>query len=138
MIDLSTEFGRRVLNRLQTDRIIWLTTVRVDLTPQPTPVWFLWDGEAFLIFSRRERQKLRNISRHPKVALNFDGDSQGSDIVIFWGVASLDPDGPGEAERAAYIDKYREGLSGLQLTPEQFFDTYAVTIRVRPTNLRGH
>ena len=138
MIDLSTEFGRRVSERLQTEHVVWLTTVRSDLTPQPTPVWFWWDGEAFLIFSRRERQKLRNISRHPKVALNFDGNGQGSDIVIFWGEASLDPDGPAEAERAAYIDKYQAGLSDLQLTPKQFFDAYAVTIRVQPTNLRGH
>jgi PPOX class probable F420-dependent enzyme len=138
MIDLGTEFGRRVSERLQTERVIWLTTLRADLTPQPTPVWFFWDGAAFLIFSRRGRQKLRNITRNPKLALNFNGDGQGSNIVIFWGDARLDPDGPGEAERAAFVEKYHAGMAGLQLTPQQFFDTYAVTIRVTPTHLRGH
>lgn len=138
MFDLNTEFGRRVSERLQNDHVIWLTSVRVDLTPQPTPVWFWWDGQAFLIFSRPGRQKLRNISRHPKIALNFDGDGQGSDIVIFWGEARIDPQGPADAERAAYLEKYRTGIEGLELTPEQFLETYAVTIRVKPTNLRGH
>lgn len=137
MIDLSTEFGRRVSERLQHEHIIWLTSVRADLTPQPTPVWFWWDGKDFLIFSRPGRQKLRNISRQPKVALNFNADSQGDNIVVFWGEAGVDPNGPGEAELAAYVEKYRAGMEGLNLTPAQFFDTYAVTIRVEPTHLRG-
>ncbi|MFQ5612516.1 MAG: hypothetical protein ACE5H9_10325 [Anaerolineae bacterium] len=40
-IDLSTEFGLRVARRLREERIIWLTTLRADQTPQPSPVWFL-------------------------------------------------------------------------------------------------
>jgi PPOX class probable F420-dependent enzyme len=44
MIDESTEFGQRVARRMREDSAIWLTTVAPDGTPQPTPVWFVWDG----------------------------------------------------------------------------------------------
>ncbi len=47
-IDTSTEFGQRVAGHLANDQVIWLTTVNPDLTPQPSPVWFLWDGETLL------------------------------------------------------------------------------------------
>lgn len=34
-------------HRLQTEDVIWLTTVRPDGSPVPTPVWFFWNGESF-------------------------------------------------------------------------------------------
>lgn len=39
-IDRSSEFGARVLRRLEEDEIIWLTTGGKDGAPQPNPVWF--------------------------------------------------------------------------------------------------
>jgi PPOX class probable F420-dependent enzyme len=71
MIDLSTEFGKRALRRLQAASTIWLTTVSQDGTPQPRPVWFFWTGETFLIFSRPEGAKLRHIARNSRVALHL-------------------------------------------------------------------
>ena len=75
MIDTTSEFGTRVAQRLQQEGIIWLTTVRGDGTPQPSPVWFLWDGETFLIYSQPGAPKVRNIARSPKVALHLNGDA---------------------------------------------------------------
>jgi hypothetical protein len=40
MIDTAIPFGARVARRLQEERIIWLTTVRSNGTPQRSPVWF--------------------------------------------------------------------------------------------------
>lgn len=66
MIDLSTQFGQRVAKRLEEESIIWLITVSQDGFPQPRPVWFWWNGESFLIFSRPEGAKLRHIQRNPR------------------------------------------------------------------------
>ena len=44
LIDSSTEFGKRVEQRLRDEQIGWIVTVGTDGTPQPSPVWFLWDG----------------------------------------------------------------------------------------------
>jgi len=52
MIDLSTDFGARVARRLDDEIMIWLTTVRADGTPQPSPVWFLWIDQSILIYSQ--------------------------------------------------------------------------------------
>jgi hypothetical protein len=52
MIDLATKFGRKVKQHLRQEYVIWLTTLGSDLSPQPRPVWFIWDSNSFLIFSR--------------------------------------------------------------------------------------
>ncbi len=46
--------------------MIWLTTVRSDGQPQSVPVWFLWDGETFVVYSRPGQQKLKNIGSNAR------------------------------------------------------------------------
>ena len=72
MLDTTTEAGRRAQRRLHEEKIAWLTTVRADGQPQSVPVWFLWNDETFSIYSQPDRQKLRNISRNPRVDLNLN------------------------------------------------------------------
>jgi PPOX class probable F420-dependent enzyme len=138
MLDLTTEFGRRVARRLEEEPVIWLTTVGHDLSPQPRPVWFWWDSESFLIYSRPNTHKLRHIARNPKVALNLDGDGRGGDIVVFTGEAQVAQDIPPADQVLAYVKKYREGFARLQMSPEEFAASYSVPVRVRPISLRGH
>jgi PPOX class probable F420-dependent enzyme len=137
-IDTSTEFGERVIRHLEDDRIIWLTTVGPDSTPQPSPVWFLWDGDAVLIFSQPNTPKLRNTRANPRVSLGFNSNANGGDVVIFNGDASIDLDAPAAKDTPAYIEKYTPGLRGISMTPEEFTAAYSVPVRVRPTALRGH
>ncbi len=49
MLDLNTEFGKHVAQRLQHEQVIWLITISAEGTPFPRPVWFLWDDESILI-----------------------------------------------------------------------------------------
>lgn len=41
-MDWQSEEGKRLAERLDKEQVIWLTTVRQNGTPTPTPVWFLW------------------------------------------------------------------------------------------------
>lgn len=137
LYDTNTEFGARVARRLQEESVIWLVTLRADLTPQPSPVWFYWDGETFLIYSQQDKPKLRNIRLNPTVALHFDTDGSGGDVVIFAGEAWIDS-GTSRVDRVeGYLQKYRQGIADLGGTPEEFARSYSVPIRVRPTKLRG-
>ena len=138
MLDTTSEFGARVERRLQSDVLIWLTTVRPNSLPEPSPVWFLWDGQQFLIYSRPNTQKLRNIARNPHVALNFDGDGRGGDIVIVTGQARIADDAPPADRVPEYVAKYGWGFERIRMTAEQFARTYSVPILVTPTKLRGH
>ena len=47
MIDFTSEFGRIVKRHIDEDYFIWLTTVDTNLSPQPRPVWFIWDNDFF-------------------------------------------------------------------------------------------
>jgi PPOX class probable F420-dependent enzyme len=136
-LDLSTEFGSRVARRLREELVIWLVTVGSDLTPQPSPVWFLWDGDTFLIFSQPDKPKLRNIAHSSKVALHFNSTEDGGDVVIFTGKARIETAEPPEDQRLAYIEKYRQGIEDIGLTPDSMAESYSVAIRVRPEKVRG-
>lgn len=136
-LDLSTEFGSRITRRMREEQVIWLVTVGSDLAPQPSPVWFLWDGDTFLIFSQPEKPKLRNIARSPKVALHFNSTEDGGDVVIFTGKAWIETAEPPEDQRLAYIEKYRQGIADIGLTPDGMAESYSVAVRVRPEKVRG-
>jgi PPOX class probable F420-dependent enzyme len=138
MIDLSSTFGQRVQRRLKEERIIWLTTVSESARPQPRPVWFLWDGETFMIYSRPNTFKLQHLQNNPNVALHLDGNGMGGDIVVFIGVAEIPEDALPANEVTPYVEKYRDGMERLNMTPEVFGDSYSVPIRVKPLSLRGH
>jgi PPOX class probable F420-dependent enzyme len=137
-IDTSSEFGARAARRLNEDTIGWLTTVSPGGTPQPSPIWFLWDGETAVIYSRPDTPKLRHIAANPKVSLNLDGDGRGGDIVVLTGEAEIDESIPPANQDQAYLAKYTQGIAGIKMTPESFAAAYSVPIRFRPTRLRGH
>jgi PPOX class probable F420-dependent enzyme len=137
VIDTSTEFGNRVARRLQEDQIAWLTTVGPDLTPQPSPVWFYWDGETALVYSQPQAPKLRNIRERPRVSLHLLSTPSGGDVVILTGQAWIDDQAPAMDANTGYLEKYREGLAALPTPLDQLTQEYSVVVRIRPTGLRG-
>ena len=137
-IDTGSEFGGRAARRLRDELIYWLVTVGPDDTPQPSPVWALWDGEMFLIYSRPDTPKLRNIASRPRVALHLDGDGRGGDIVIVTGDARIVSDAPAADRDPVYVAKYREGMRRIGMSPESFARAYSVAVRITPARLRGH
>ena len=136
-IDLNTKIGVRVIERLTNDQIIWLTTVRPDGVPQPNPVWFLWDGQTIVIFSQADAKKVSHILKNAQVALNFNSTADGGDIVVITGEAQIDPKGLSVAANNAYIEKYREGIKAIGMTPESMSASYSTVIRITPKHVRG-
>jgi PPOX class probable F420-dependent enzyme len=137
-IDTSTDFGRRVERRLREETIIWLTTVTPGGQPIPVPVWFLWEDDTALIYSRPDTPKLRNIEANPNVSLNFDSDGTGGNIVQLDGEARVDSDAPPATGVAAFVEKYRQDIARIGMTPDSFAAAYSVPVRVAPGRLRGH
>ncbi len=137
-IDTTTDFGKRVERRLREEQIIWLTTAGQDGAPQPSPVWFFWEGETALIFSKPNTPKVRNIGRNARVSLHFDGDGRGGNIIVLTGEARIVEPAPTLTEIPAYLTKYADGIKGIGMTPEQMAKEFSQAIRVTPTNVRGH
>jgi PPOX class probable F420-dependent enzyme len=138
--DPATPFGERVARRLRDERLIWLTTVDTKGTPQPTPVWFLWDEatSTILIYSRADAKRLTHIQQNPRVSLNFDGNGSGGDIIVITGQAQVSTDDPPADQLPSYVEKYRTFIARSYSTPEQFASVYSVALRVHPSAIRGH
>jgi PPOX class probable F420-dependent enzyme len=136
-IDTGTEFGARVVRHLQEDTIVWLTTVGADNTPQPSPVWFFWDGDTALVYSQPHAPKVRNISRGSHASLSFNTPADGEAYVVLTGDAWIDEAAPAANKNAEYIEKYRENLKTLTMSTEEMAREYSTTVRIRPTALRG-
>jgi PPOX class probable F420-dependent enzyme len=75
-----------------------LATTRPDGNPQVNPMWFDWDGELLRFTHTAKRQKYRNITANPHVAMSIS-----------------DPDNPyryvAPTERKAAVDR-RAGSGG--------------------------
>jgi PPOX class probable F420-dependent enzyme len=136
VVDPSTPDGAHADERLRSEPIIWLATVRPDGQAQTTPVWFLWDGTSILIYSKPDAAKVRNVKANPHVALNLDGDGTGGNIVTLEGSAEHLPFATPATEVEPYLEKYRELIARLGSEPEPFAQIYSAALRVTPTRLR--
>jgi PPOX class probable F420-dependent enzyme len=137
--DEGTEFGARVARRLRDEAVAWLTVVDDRGRPQPSPIWFLWDGETALIYSDGRAKRLRHLRERPDVALHFDGNGQGGDIVVLTGTIVDAPDAPAVPDNRDYLAKYGDRIThGPWGSAEVFAQTFSVPLRFQPKHVRGH
>jgi PPOX class probable F420-dependent enzyme len=136
--DEGTEFGARVARRLDEAVVAWFTVVDGAGTPQPAPVWFVWDGETALVYSDYRAKRLDHVRARPQTALNLDGDGAGGDIVVLTGETHVDSDAPAVPDNPAYLAKYGERITKGWGSAEEFAKTYSVPLRFRPRRVRGH
>ncbi len=139
MLNLNTKFGRIAKKHLKSEYFVWLTTVDSTGTPQPRPVWFIWEKNSFLIFSRANSYKLKHIQKNPQVSLHFNSADKKAEkhVIIFTGTAVIESNAKPANKISAYVKKYRAGIVGLGASPEQFAGEYSVAIRITPAKLRG-
>ncbi len=124
-----------VEERLRSNEMIWLNTVRPDGRPHSVPVWFLWEGATVLIFSKPQNQKIRNLRQNRFVTLALDDTKIGHDVAILEGTAELLGPGDKSATLQAYGEKYSEGLRRIGVPVEAFTALYGQAIRVTPSRL---
>jgi len=125
----------RALEHLSTDLIAWLTTISSKGRPQPSAIWFSWDGNSVLLYSG-DTARVKNISSNPNVSFHFNSDEEGDDIAILSGIATLDPDAPPPNELASYRKRYEVMVSRMGMTWDSFADQYHIPIRITLTGYR--
>jgi len=136
--DPKTKLESKAKSVIKKEYVIWLTTVDINGTPQPRPVWFIWDNDAFLIYSKPTAHKLKHIRENGNVSLHFNTDETGDkDVIVYIGKAELDTNAAPPNKVPAYLRKYRKGIKDIGMTVEQFTSEYSVAIRIKPTSLRG-
>jgi PPOX class probable F420-dependent enzyme len=133
------EFGQRAAARLRDERVIWFTTVGADGTPQPNPVWFVWDGAAsLLIYNRPDANRLRHIEHRPNVSLNFNHNDRGDDIVVITATAQRDDAVPPPHRKNEYMAKYASAMERVSGSVDAFAAEYPVPVRIDIRRIRGY
>ena len=133
---LSEADRQRVLGRLNSNLMVWLTTVRPDGQPVTVPVWFLAreDG-TIVVYSRENKAKLANIAANPRVSLGLDVTDIGRNIVRLEGVARHDPTLPRAHEYAEFLAKYVERMGAMFDTPENFGEQFTAGLVIEPNKV---
>jgi PPOX class probable F420-dependent enzyme len=121
----------RVRPMLAEERVVWLSTVRPDGTPHLVPTWFLWDGEALVVFSKPGAAKVRNLRANPRLMVAVGDPEDDFAVGLIEAAATclehdaLIPD--------AFFAKYAGELGRGRLDAPSFRATYTQTIRIVPT-----
>jgi PPOX class probable F420-dependent enzyme len=143
MIDGSTSLGSRILERLGTDRVIWMTTVDRGV-PQPAPVWFLYERgpkeERIIVYTKTDARRLGNLRNNPNVALNFNSTPLGEDVHVIRGQARIALELPPVLRCEAYMNRYRDLVEtdpAWGATFEGFALQYSVPIEITELAIWG-
>ena len=137
VIDEATELGARAAHRLREESVVWLTTVTPAGAPLPRPVGFLWDGGESVAIYSQPGARVRNIAANPRVALHFDGDGRGGDVVVLSGMARIDQDAPPADAWPAWLRKYAAQIEQFRMTPAAYAERFSVPIRITLSRLDG-
>ncbi|MHB9857881.1 pyridoxamine 5'-phosphate oxidase family protein [Streptomyces sp. YIM S03343] len=100
----TAERMRDALERLATERDVWVSTAHPDHGPYQVPLWFLWDGRAMWMCTSAASVTARNVREEPRVRLSLPDTF---DVVLLQGEAECFPDQevPGGAAEA-FADKF--------------------------------
>jgi PPOX class probable F420-dependent enzyme len=135
---LESSFAERVRRRLSEGTVVWFTTVGRDGTPQPNPVWFVWDGaDEILIYSRAEANRVAHIKQRPRVSVNLDGNGRGGDILVLTGTATILPGHPLAHENPDYLAKYASAAVRIAGSVAVFSEEHTAVLRFTIEKIRG-
>jgi len=136
VLDRTSEFGSRADNLLRCNTIIWFTTVTPGGVPQPNPVWYYWNGQDIIIYSKPESRRIKNITHNPHVSLHLEGAGvMGDNVIVIIGLAEIKNEYKKINE--GYRKKYSSYLQGIGTTWKDLKRSYSVEIKVVPTKIRG-
>lgn len=123
----------RVSRLLESEPVVWLSTVKPDGTPHLVPIWFSWDGETVLIASKPHARKVANLRENPRVMLALGEPEDDFDVGLLEGVAEIVDRPAAEVLPLTHLWKYREQMAAIGLGREEFLATYSLVIRITPT-----
>lgn len=128
----------RIQRFLASKEVVILSTVQADGSPLAMPMWFLHRSDAIVMVSVAGLQKLRNLTRDPRVCVVAESGTRGADIrnLTVHGRAEILPDGAERRDLAArLLEKYHPHLQalwgGTVMPPDR------VMFRIRPDRVRS-
>lgn len=123
--------------RIRAESVVWLTTVSSGGRPHIVPIWFRWDGQTFLLFTKPEAGKVRNIRSNPAVMLALGDPTADFDVLLVEGVADVLELPASDLVPESFFHEYAARMANVGLSRDGFLATYSLAIRIRPTRYLG-
>jgi PPOX class probable F420-dependent enzyme len=138
VLDPADPVHAEVLDRLGSDQIGWLTTVRADGSPHAVPVWFLWHDGRLLVMSEPRTAKVTHVRRGSAALLHLHTRADGNGVVVLSGPARISDRTAGEwvpEIGEAYGAKYAEAMVAYGMGLAAIAEKFSVVIELEPTDL---
>jgi PPOX class probable F420-dependent enzyme len=123
---------------LRDDPVVWLSSVQTDGRPHVVPVWFHWDGERIVAFSKPHARKVDNLRELPRVMLAVGTPGPDFEVELIEATAELPASSAAEMMPAGFGAKYRVMLRRANLSVQRFAEVYSQPIVLRPTRFLGY
>ena len=123
---------------LRDDPVVWLSSVQIDGRPHLVPVWFHWDGDRIVAFSKPNARKVDNLRDQPSVMLAVGTPGPDFDVELIEATAELPAEPAARIMPEGFGAKYRELLHRAGLTVQRFAEVYSQPIVLRPTRFLGY
>jgi PPOX class probable F420-dependent enzyme len=123
---------------LREDPVAWLSSVQRDGRPHVVPVWFHWDGERIVAFSKPNARKVDNLRDQPSVMLAVGTPGPEFEVELIEATAEIPEADAAEVMPEGFGTKYRELLRRANLTVQRFAEVYSQPIVLRPTRFLGY
>ena len=123
-----------VRNFLDSQLNVVMSTIRADGSPQISPLWYLFDGESFIISTAKETAKWHNLQRDPRVALCVDEPETGR-MVVAYGRATLEDEDIWDTTQRL-VEKYVKEPAAVAAHMQRIFANWTrVIVRVKPDKI---
>lgn len=123
---------------LRDDPVVWLSSVQRDGRPHLVPVWFHWDGERIVAFSKPNARKVDNLRDQPSVMLAVGTPGPDFEVELIEATAEIPEADAADVMPDGFGAKYRELLRRANLTVQRFAEVYSQPIVLRPTRFLGY
>jgi PPOX class probable F420-dependent enzyme len=134
----SAEGRPRADAALRRDPVVWLSSVQPDGRPHLVPVWFHWDGEQIVAFSKPHARKVGNLRDQPLVMLAVGSPGPDFEVELIEATAALPATPAADVMPIGFGAKYRDLLRRAGLTVQRFAEVYSQPIVLRPTRFLGY
>jgi PPOX class probable F420-dependent enzyme len=136
-MDAHSLAAARVVRFLETEPVVWLSSVCDDGRPHLVPTWFVWDGRTIVILSKPGAVKVRNLRADPRAMLALGDAEDDFDVGLFEAIAEIRSEPTPLDLPPGFATKYATRIDGLGLSVTQFARTYSQVIRLTPVKALG-
>jgi len=138
VFDAAVPAHAMALQKLDTDLIMWLVTVRPDGRPHAVPVWFYPHDGRLLVFSEPEAAKVRHVRAGSPVQVHLESGAFGNEIVVLDMAAEVSDRSTSEwlpLFRDAYATKYAAAITDYGMALDDIAARFSTVLVLTPTRL---